>query len=179
MANHKIAALLALLVCLAPACAKKPPEEPPEPPPAKPAPGPKLLLGYEELFREIHCDQQKLPLVEVESNALSPERVEPGGEVHHRLIYAFCPAQGGGPEKGVLTRKLTLKGKTVFLDQDDSFVLTPGRTAVDAFFLVPQAAQPGAYVLEVDFRPAGKGRQSSAKPFFGPLKEALLIGVDP
>ena len=128
MAYHQVA-ILALLLCLSPACVKKAPEQEPAPP-TKPVPGPKLLLEHEALSKELQCDRLKLPLLALEANTLSPERVAPGGEVHHRLTYAFCPTPGSGPEKGVLLRKLSLKGKVVFLDQDKNFVLTPGRSAV-------------------------------------------------
>jgi hypothetical protein len=119
MAYRKIAMVfLSLALCLCAACAKKAPEPEPEVPPAKPAPGPKLLLEYQELSQELQCDKQKLPVLDVEANTLEPERVAPGGEVHHRLVYAFCPAPGGQAQQGVLMRKLTLKGRTVFVDQD-------------------------------------------------------------
>ncbi|MBI4803691.1 MAG: hypothetical protein HY795_00480 [Desulfovibrio sp.] len=175
MAYYQIA-ILALLLCLTPACVKKAPELAPEPP-AKPAPGPKLLLEYEALSRELQCDNLKLPMLALEANTLNPERVAPGGEVHHRFIYAFCPASGGGSEKGVLTRKLSLKGKTVFLDQDKDFILTPGRSAVDAFFLVPETAPPGTYVLELDFKEPAKGQRGSKPPSFN-VKETLFIGTE-
>lgn len=177
MAYRKIA-ILALLLCLTPACVKKAPEQEPPPPPAKPEPGPKVLLDHEALSRELQCDKLKLPMLALEANTLSPERVAPGGELHHRIVYAFCPAPGGGSEKGILLRKLSLKGKVVFQDQDRNFVLTPGRSAVDAFILVPEAAPPGTYVLEVDYRGGQKGPHGP-KPLSFSAKEVLFIGTEP
>jgi hypothetical protein len=178
MAYRKIAMVfLSLALCLCAACAKKAPEPEPEVPPAKPAPGPKLLLEYQELSQELQCDKQKLPVLDVEANTLEPERVAPGGEVHHRLVYAFCPAPGGQAQQGVLMRKLTLKGRTVFVDQDENFALVPGRSAVDAYFLVPTAAEPGTYVLEVEFK--GARGQRGAKPLSFSVKEVLFIGSQP
>ncbi len=172
MAYHQVV-ILALLLFLTPACVKHVPDQEPAPP-TKPAPGPKLLLEHEALSQELQCDTLKLPLLVVEGNTLNPERVAPGGEVHHRIIYAFCPDPGRGPETGVLLRKLSFKGRTVFLDQDKSFVLVPGRSAVDAYFLVPEDAPPGAYVLEVDYRGPAVGLHGS-KPLSFNVKEILVI----
>jgi len=177
MAYHQVV-LLAFLLCLSPACVKKAPEQEAAPPaPTRPEPGPKLLLGHEALSRELGCESAQLPLVNVEKNALNPERVDPGGEVHHRLVYAFCPADKTQPETGTLTRKLTLKGRTVFVDQTRDFTLTPGRTAVDAFFLVPPGATPGTYLLEVEYRGARHGKNGRAVTFTA--KEVLFIGQEP
>jgi hypothetical protein len=176
MAYYQIA-ILALLLCLTPGCVKKAPDQEPPPPPAKPDPGPKVLLEHEALSRELQCDQLKLPMLSLEANILKPSRVAPGSELHHRFVYAFCPASDGGPEKGTLMRKLSLKGKIVFLDQDKDFILTPGRSAVDAFFLVPEGAPPGTYVLELDFKGAGKGPHG-AKPLSFSAKEILFINAE-
>lgn len=171
MAHRQIACLaLAALLTLLAACPKPPPPAPPAEE-AKPAPGAKLLLAHEALARELNCPALQLPFLLVEKNALNPERVKPGGEVHHRLVYAFCPAGDAKEEPGTLTRRLTLKGKTVFLDQTRDFALVPGRSAVDAFFLVPEAAQPGAYVLEVSYKSSSKGKLA---PGFS-VKEVLVV----
>jgi len=170
--------LLALLLCLAPACVKKAPApEAPPPAPVRPEPGSKLLLDHEALSRELGCDAVALPLVNVERNALNPERVDPGGEVHHRLVYAFCPADKTQPETGTLTRRLLLKGRAVFVDQTRDFTLVPGRSAVDAFFLVPPAATPGTYLLEVEYRGARHAKGGKAVTFSA--KEVLFIGREP
>jgi hypothetical protein len=171
MAHRQVASLaLAALLALLAACPKPPPPAPPVEE-AKPAPGAKLLLSHEALSREINCPSLQLPFLLVEKNALSPERIKPGGEVHHRLVYAFCPAGDAKEESGTLTRRLTLKGKTVFLDQTRDFALAPGRSAVDAFFLVPESAPPGAYVLEVGYKSSGRGKSA---PGFS-VKETLVV----
>lgn len=176
MAYHQVA-ILALLLFLTPACVKPVPQQEPAPP-AKPAPGPKLLLEHEALSRELQCDTLKLPMLLLEANILNPGRVAPGNELHHRFVYAFCPAPGGEPEKGALMRKLSLKGKIVFLDQDKEFILTPGRSAVDVYFLVPETAPPGTYVLELDYKGPARGPHGQ-RPLSFSVKEALFIGTEP
>ncbi len=178
MANRQIALLALFMLLLVPACAKKTVEAPPPAPPAKPAPGPKLLLGAEELAKEIGCDRLQLPVLELEGNTLKPERVQPGAEVHHQIIYVFCPDPDKAPEKGTLTRKLTLKGKTVFLDKEENFIVKPGRSAVDAFFQVPDTAPPGTYVLEVDFHSVTKAKKGQKPPSFN-SKEILVVEEKP
>lgn len=140
-----VAVLAALALC---ACAPKAPA--PEPP-AKPAPGSKLMTPAGEVFTALDCAKKPLPFLLLESNTLTPNPTSPGTELHHRMVYVFCPAPGGQAETGTLTRSLSLKGKRVFSDVTKPFDVTPGRVAVDAFLTVPPGAEPGNYVYGVEY----------------------------
>jgi hypothetical protein len=52
---------------------------------------------------------------------------------------------------GDLSRRITLKGNTVFEDVSRRFELKPGKWQLDAFIGIPAAAPPGVYAVEVAF----------------------------
>jgi len=144
-------ALLAVfMICALAACVKKAPPQAPQAP-ERPAPGSKVLAPAEETFAALQCADKPLPLLIVESDVLTPNPAVPGTELHHRLIYSFCPKPGGKPVTGALTRSLSLNGTTVFSDVTKDVVIIPGRVAVDAYLTVPAAAEPGTYAYKVEF----------------------------
>lgn len=140
----------AVAACLLAACAQKTP--PPQvQAPAKPDPGSKIITPAEDVFAALGCADKPLPLLVVESDTLTPNPAVPGSEIHHRLVYAFCPKPGDKTETGTLTRTLSLMGKTVFSDVTAGVTVLPGRVAVDAYLTVPAGAQPGTYSYTVEY----------------------------
>jgi hypothetical protein len=142
--------LAAAMAAVLAACAPKTP--PPQvQAPARPEPGSKVVTPADDVFAALDCAAKPLPLLVVESDILTPNPASPGTELQHHLVYAFCPKPGGKAETGVLTRSLSLKGKTVFSDVTKGVTVIPGRVAVDAYLTVPDGAQPGAYAYTVEY----------------------------
>lgn len=145
---QRLLPLVVFLLALLGACTPKPA---PAPAPAKIEPGSKLLAPAATVATALDCAKKPLPFLVLEQNTLTPNPAKPGAELHHRLVYAFCPAASGRPETGTLIRSLRFKGKTVFSDTTKDFAVTPGRVAVDAFLTVPAEAEAGTYVYAVEY----------------------------
>ena len=54
-------------------------------------PGQELVDLPAKVERQYDCDEKKLPFFRLEKNELNPNRVRPGGEFNHRMVYAMCP----------------------------------------------------------------------------------------
>jgi hypothetical protein len=105
----------------------------------------------DEVAEDYHCDKRQLPFFEVEKNELLPERGRPGQEMSHRLIYVMCPKNATEVVTGTLDTRILHKGQVLFretIEQD----LKPGRWRIDTFVPLPEAAEPGAYALHIDFK---------------------------
>jgi hypothetical protein len=103
--------------------------------------------------QELGCGVPGAPLARSERSSVLPERPRPGTELHHRWVYAACPAPGE-QLAGTLTRRLVQDGRTVFEDRVP-LSLRPGRWALEVFIGIPREAQAGAYRMELRFERRG------------------------
>lgn len=175
MARHSVAIML-LLLALAAGCAAKKAEE-------RPAPGQKSLATAEAVRAELGCEGRKTPLLVLESNEAKPAVIRPGQEIHHHMVYAFCPgpAQGQGAAKARLTRSVYAKNRPVLTDTDPAFEIRPGRWAVDAYIQTPENAPAGDYELEAECRPEASpaGRDQTPQSFKNRVGLRIQAGGTP
>ena len=54
-------------------------------------PGESLETFPERVWNEYDCESQKRPFLMIERNELTPNRVKPGADFGHRLVYVMCP----------------------------------------------------------------------------------------
>jgi len=113
-------------------------------------PGERLTAFPEEVWEEYGCGEQRRPFFVIEANELVPERVEPGGEFNHRLVYALCPAGPTEVEAGRLHTRIRFRGRAI-VSESERYELKPGRWVVDSFVQLPESAEPGIYSFELDF----------------------------
>jgi hypothetical protein len=130
-------------------------------------PGQKLLDLPDKVEKHYACKERVLPWFKLERNEINPKRVEPGGQINHRIEYALCPKNATAVVTGTLTTRVRFKGEIVLLDEIPDFEIKPGRWRVDAFVRLPENAEPGVYALELHFA-EGNVR----------LNQSLTFGVD-
>jgi len=114
-------------------------------------PGEKLVSHPDVVWKERQCAKLQRPFVDIDLNEVLPPRVTAGDEFSHRMVYSMCPLRTGEVVIGDLSRRITLKGNTVFEDVSRRFELKPGKWQLDAFIGIPTAAPPGVYAVEVAF----------------------------
>ncbi len=114
-------------------------------------PGDKILTFPGPVSEQYGCHKRKLPFFKIEKSELSPHHVKPGARVNYRYVYVMCPAKIADVVDGVLHTRIHYKGKSVFSDVVRR-ELQPGRWVVDSFVTIPEAAQPGMYALEAEFK---------------------------
>jgi hypothetical protein len=130
-------------------------------------PGQKLLALPDKVEKHYACKERVLPWFKLERNEINPKRVEPGGQINHRIEYALCPESPTEVVGGTLTTRVRFKGEVVLLEEIPDFELKPGRWRVDAFVRLPENAEPGVYALEIHFA-EGNIR----------INQSLTFGVD-
>jgi hypothetical protein len=105
----------------------------------------------EKVAREYECAARKLPFVAVERHELVPPRVDAGGEMNLRLVYALCPAAPTEVMPGRLSERIRFKGTLIYRETHEHYELRPGRWVVDATVELPEDAEPGVYAYEIEF----------------------------
>lgn len=118
------------------------------------SPGEKNVDLPEEVADEYHCDKRPLPFFEVEEYQVLPQRVKPGGELSHRLVYVMCPRARTEVLPGTLTTRVLFKGREIVTDSV-RYELKPGRWRKDQTVQLPSTAAPGVYSLDLEFAVAG------------------------
>ncbi len=121
----------------------------------------------DEVAREYACDEKELPFFEIEKIELLPDRLRPGEEFNHRLVYALCPRQPTAVVSGTLHTRILHRGRAIVNERDPAYEFKPGRWIVDAFVTVPENADVGIYAVELEF----EGRDLS-------FTERLTFAVD-
>ncbi len=116
------------------------------------APGEQLRELPEAVAAEYDCADKVLPHLEIEGSELLPERLRPGEELNHRLIYALCPTEPTEVVRGNLETRIRHKGEAFVIDRITGYELKPGRWVIDAFIELPTDAETGVYALEVAFQ---------------------------
>lgn len=118
------------------------------------------LADGPRVARELGCGAQHTAAARLESSTVLPERPRAGREINHRLVIASCPLSGDDPP-GVLTRRFTHQGRTLFEDSMP-YTMKPGRWSLDVFVGIPDQAPPGPYRLEVKFARRGLQLESAS-----------------
>ena len=72
-------------------------------------PGESLETFPEGVWEEYDCENQKRPFFIVEKNELMPEKVVPGGDFGHRLVYVMCPKHPTEVVQGTLSTRIRFK----------------------------------------------------------------------
>ena len=114
-------------------------------------PGVHFRAFPEEVAQEYGCDEKELPHFEIEKIELLPNRLRPGEEFNHRLVYALCPRSPTAVVAGTLHTRILHRGRAIVNEQDPSYEFKPGRWIVDAFVTVPENASVGIYAMELEF----------------------------
>lgn len=120
--------------------------------------GEKRMDDAAKVSREMNCGTPGATAARIEASEVLPERPKPGREIAHRIVLAACPLVAEAMS-GLLTRRITHQGRTLFEDSEP-FTVKPGRWSVDVFVGIPVQAQPGPYRLTVRF--ARRGLQVDA-----------------
>ena len=113
-------------------------------------PGTVMKTFPDAVWQEYDCDAKERPFFTLEENELMPQKVEPAGEFHHRMIYAMCPDKPTQVAAGTLSTRILFKGTPVYREQSE-YEIKPGRWVLDSFAEVPEGAEPGVYAYEVEF----------------------------
>ena len=114
-------------------------------------PGEKLLDFPAAVSKEFGCAKRKLPWFKLEESEIWPERVTPGDELGHRMVYVLCTGGATKVVTGQLETRILFRGKTLVSDPQQAYDLRPGRWRVDVFVKIPPNAANGIYALELEF----------------------------
>jgi hypothetical protein len=115
-------------------------------------PGEKLESFPEAVWEEYDCDSQKRPFFIIEENELVPEKVSPGGDFNHRMIYVMCPRQATETVQGDLQTRIRFRGSPIVRKTTKAYEIKPGRWIVDSEVVLPEEAEPGVYAFELAFK---------------------------
>ena len=127
-------------------------------------PGERLMSFPDVVATEYDCSKRRLPFLKVEKSELIPTRLQPGGQISHRIVYVMCPSRASGVIEGKLYTRVQFKGTTVHSEAVKKD-LQPGRWVIDSSITLPEAAPTGMYALAIRFE-SSKGR--FLRPFFNP-----------
>lgn len=114
-------------------------------------PGVHFAAFPDEVAREYACDEKELPYFEIEKLELLPDRLHPGEEFNHRLVYALCTRKPTAVVSGTLHTRILHRGLAIVDERDPAYEFKPGRWIVDAFVTVPENAEVGIYAVELEF----------------------------
>jgi hypothetical protein len=146
--------LLCLLLAGCTSSQQKAPEPAPVSIPVQPKAekvGESLLATPAQTWTELGCENASgLPLANIEEQQLTPQKVNAGEQLMHRIEYALCPESPDLTILGTLSRKIYLKGKLVHNGQQP-LELRPGRWRVNAIIKVPDKSKAGTYTLRTEF----------------------------
>lgn len=128
-------------------------------------PGEHIRTAPDQVWIEYNCAERERPFVRVESMELLPERVNAGGRLNYRLIYAMCPSKPSEVVKTRAFRRLLFKGQQVAGSVNETLELKPGRWVIDSFFTLPKDSPLGVYALEVSFERLEREEQKQVRSF--------------
>ena len=128
-------------------------------------PGEHIRTPPDQVWNELRCAERERPFVRVESMELVPERINPGGRVNYRIVYALCPSRPSEVMKARVLRRILFKGEQVASNVNNALELKPGRWVVDSFFTLPKESPLGVYSLEVSFEPANRQDDKKVRSF--------------
>jgi hypothetical protein len=114
-------------------------------------PGERIADLPEQVWEEYDCSHRALPFFKIERTELVPNRLRPGQEFDHRLVYVLCPERPTEVTQGSLDTRILFRGRPIVSEHDPSYELRPGRWIVDAFVEVPAQAEVGVYSMELEF----------------------------
>ncbi|MEN8183040.1 MAG: hypothetical protein ABFS46_10955 [Myxococcota bacterium] len=106
----------------------------------------------EEVAEEYGCRDKPLPFFEIEKLELLPNRLRPGEEFNHRIVYVLCPKSPTAVVAGTLHTRILHRGRAIVDERDQGYEFKPGRWVVDAFVTVPLGADIGIYAMEIAFQ---------------------------
>ena len=115
-------------------------------------PGEQLTTFPDVVWAEYDCDKKKRPFFAVERNELMPRQIKPGGDFNHRMVYVMCPKRSTEVVKGLLRTRVRFKGRPIVRQADEGYEIKPGRWTIDSLIQLPEAAEPGVYAYEVQFK---------------------------
>jgi hypothetical protein len=114
-------------------------------------PGTALKTFPEVVWEEYDCENQKRPFFVIEKNELLPEKVAVGSDFDHRLVYVLCPEHSTEVVQGSLSRRIRLNGMPIVEKTELVYEIKPGRWVMNTTVYLPEQAELGIYVYEVDF----------------------------
>ncbi|MCA1481516.1 hypothetical protein, partial [Bradyrhizobium sp. NBAIM08] len=79
---------------------------------------------------------------------VEPERIRPGGEVHRRIVYTYCPRVAGKVARGTVRTSVYLGRQRLATSSKTGFPIIPGTYTYDASVRMPADAAEGIYTLE-------------------------------
>lgn len=112
--------------------------------------GNKLLKMSAETVRDEGCRTLPLPFLRLVGSEIYPSRAAPGQTLHHRMIYALCPARPGTTVTATLTKRLFSSGRLILDEPNTRYQFRPGTWADDDEIVVPLSATKGKYAMEVE-----------------------------
>lgn len=120
--------------------------------PFGPEPGEKMLDLPEKIWKDYNCRNEALPIVKVEKNELTPQRLNPEKEMtfYHRMVYGLCADDKTKQISGKFFTRIYFQEKLVNTEVEE-YDIKPGRWQVNTYIQLPEKVESGVYTLEIEF----------------------------
>jgi hypothetical protein len=119
------------------------------------APGRKLVVLPDTVWKRESCEARPLPYLRLERSDVRPKQARAGEEVIYRLAYVACVPPQPGYLLGKIQTRIAFEDRLLSERADANYPVETGKWVVNTKIEVPAEAQPGRYVLSATVSAAG------------------------
>jgi hypothetical protein len=111
------------------------------------APGRKLVVLPDTVWKRENCEARPLPYLRLERSDLQPRQARAGEEVVYRLAYVACVPPQPGYILGKIQTRIVFGDRLLSERADPSYPVETGKWVVNTKIDVPPQAEPGRYTV--------------------------------
>lgn len=119
------------------------------------APGRKLVVLPDTVWKRESCEARPLPYLRLERSDVQPEQARAGEEVIYRLAYVACVPPQPGYLLGRIQTRIHFEDRLLSERVDPNYPVETGKWVVNTKIDVPAQAQPGRYTVSAVVSAAG------------------------
>jgi hypothetical protein len=111
------------------------------------APGRKLVVLPDTVWKREGCDVRPLPYLRLERSDVQPRQARPGDDVVYRLAYVACVPPQPGYLLGKIQTRIAFGEQLLSERADANYPVETGKWVVATRIDVPAQARPGRYTV--------------------------------
>jgi hypothetical protein len=119
------------------------------------APGRKLVVLPDTVWKRESCEARPLPYLRLERSAVRPKQARAGEEVIYRLAYVACVPPQPGYLLGKIQTRIHFEDRLLSERADANYPVETGKWVVNTRIDVPAQARPGRYTVTATVSAAG------------------------
>ena len=119
------------------------------------APGRKLVVLPDTVWKQESCEARPLPYLRLERSDVQPKQARAGDEVLYGLTYVACVPPQPGYLLGKIQTRIHFQGRLLSERSDPNYPVETGEWVVNTKIDVPAQAQLGHYTVTATVSAAG------------------------